>query len=162
ISGNHPLHEMLEAELARLKSAEAALLFSCGFAANVGAIPALASRGDVIYSDELNHASIIDGCRLSRAITRTFPPNDIAALTRLLEEDRGQFRRRLVIVEGVYSMDGDLAPLDRLAALTHDHNAALYVDDAHGTGVLGATGAGAAEHFGVSNQVDIAMGTLGK
>lgn len=162
ISGNHPLHEALEAEIAQLKGAEAALLFSSGFAANVGAIPVLAGRGDAIYSDALNHASIIDGCRLSRAVTRTFPHNDVAALAGMLRDDEGQFRRRIVIVEGVYSMDGDLAPLDRIAALAREHGAALYVDDAHGTGVLGATGAGAAEHWGVTANVDIAMGTLGK
>ncbi len=162
ISGNHPLHEALEAELARLKGAEAALLFASGFTANVGAIPVLAGRGDAIYSDELNHASVIDGCRLSRAVTRTVPHNDLAALARLLEADEGQFRRRIIIAEGVYSMDGDLAPLDQLAALAHEHGAALYVDDAHGTGVLGATGAGSAEHWGVTEGIDIAMGTLGK
>ncbi|MBX6330960.1 MAG: 8-amino-7-oxononanoate synthase [Gemmatimonadaceae bacterium] len=162
IAGNHPLHEALEAALARLKGADAALLFPTGFAANAGAIPALAGRGDVIYSDALNHASIIDGCRLSRATTRTFPHADLDALAALLDEDRGKYRRRLIVVEGVYSMDGDLFPLQRLVPLAREHGAWIYVDDAHATGVLGATGAGSAEHCGVLHEIDIAMGTLGK
>jgi 8-amino-7-oxononanoate synthase len=162
IGGNHPLHEALEDELAGFKHAESALLFPSGFAANAGAIPALAGRGDVIYSDELNHASIIDGCRLSRAVTRAFPHADLNALARLLAEDAGKYRRRFIVVEGVYSMDGDLFPLDRLAALAEEHGAAIYLDDAHSTGVVGATGAGSAEHFGVTDQIDVHMGTLGK
>jgi 8-amino-7-oxononanoate synthase len=162
IAGNHPLHEALEAELARLKHAESALLFPSGFAANAGAIPALAGRGDVVYSDELNHASIIDGCRLSRAVTRTFAHADLDALARLMAEDAGKHRRRFVVVEGVYSMDGDLFPLDRLVPLAGEYGAAIYLDDAHGTGVIGATGAGSAEHFGVPDHIDVTMGTLGK
>jgi 8-amino-7-oxononanoate synthase len=162
IAGNHPLHEELEEALARYKGAEAALLFGSGFAANVGAIPALAGRGDVIYSDALNHASIIDGCRLSRGTTRTFPHGDLDALEALLQQDRGKYRRRLIVVEGVYSMDGDLCPLDRLVPLAREHAAAVYVDDAHGTGVLGRAGGGSAEHWGVSHEVDVHMGTLGK
>lgn len=162
IAGNHSLHEALEEELARLKHAEAALLFQSGFAANAGAIPALAGRGDAIYSDALNHASIIDGCRLSRAVTRTFPHRDLDTLAALLAEDAGKYRRRLIVVEGVYSMDGDLFPLDRLVPLAAEHGAAIYLDDAHATGVLGETGAGSAEHWGVVEQVDVSMGTLGK
>jgi 8-amino-7-oxononanoate synthase len=162
ISGNHPLHEELERELARLKGTEAALLFGSGFAANAGAIPALAGRGDVIYSDALNHASIIDGCRLSRAVTRSFPHADLTALARLLEEDRGTYRRRFIVVEGVYSMDGDCFPLDRLVPLAREHGAWIYLDDAHGTGVLGQTGAGAVEHWAVGHEIDVSMGTLGK
>jgi 8-amino-7-oxononanoate synthase len=162
IAGNHPLHEALEASLAQLKRAEAALLFSSGFMANAGAIPALAGRGDVLYSDELNHASIIDGCRLSRAITRPFPHLDLDALAVLLKEDRGKYRRSLIVVEGVYSMDGDLFPLHRLVPLAREFGAAIYLDDAHGTGVLGSTGAGSAEHWGVTGEVEVHMGTLGK
>lgn len=162
IAGNHPLHEALEEELARLKHAEAALLFQSGFAANAGAIPALAGRGDVIYSDVLNHASIIDGCRLSRAVTRTFPHRDLAALAALLAEDAGRYRRRFIVVEGVYSMDGDLFPLERLVPLAREHGAAIYLDDAHATGVLGESGAGSAEHWGVVEHIDVSMGTLGK
>ena len=162
IAGNHPLHEALEAELARMKSAEAALLFPSGFGANAGVIPALAGREDVIYSDALNHASIIDGCRLSRAVTRAFPHADLAALADLLQQDRGKYRRRFVVVEGVYSMDGDLFPLDRLVPLVREHGAWIYLDDAHGTGVLGPTGAGSAEHWGLTGAIDVSMGTLGK
>jgi 7-keto-8-aminopelargonate synthetase-like enzyme len=125
IAGNHPLHEELEEALARYKGAEAALLFGSGFAANVGAIPALAGRGDVIYSDALNHASIIDGCRLSRGTTRTFPHGDLDALEALLQQDRGKYRRRLIVVEGVYSMDGDLCPLDRLVPLARARGCGL-------------------------------------
>jgi len=162
IGGNHPLHELLEAALARLKGTEAALLFPSGFAANTGALPAVASRGDVIYSDQLNHASIVDGCRLSRATVRTFAHADLDALATLLIADRGKFRRRLIVVEGVFSMDGDLFPLDGLIPLAREHDAAIYLDDAHGTGVMGATGGGSAEHWEVGPAVDITMGTLGK
>ncbi len=162
ITGNHVLHEELEEAIARHKGAEAALLFASGFAANAGAIPALAGRSDVIYSDELNHASIIDGCRLARGTTRAFPHGDLDALAALLEEDRGKYRRRLIVIEGVYSMDGDLFPLDRLVPLAREHGAAIYLDDAHATGVMGRTGAGTAEHWGVAHEVDVHMGTLGK
>ena len=162
ISGNHPIHEALEHTLARLKGCDYTLHFPSGYMVNVGAIPALADRGDVIYSDELNHASLIDGCRLSRATVRVFPHNDLDALDRMLTAERNQFRRAMIVVEGVFSMDGDTCPLDRLVPLARRHQAWSYVDDAHGTGVMGATGAGSLEHFGVSGQVDIVVGTLGK
>jgi 8-amino-7-oxononanoate synthase len=162
ISGNHALHERLEAELARLKGAEAALLFPSGYAANVGTIPALAGRGDAVYSDALNHASLIDGIRLSRAEARVFPHLDVSALDRMLSADAGRFRRRIVAVDAVFSMDGDLFPLDRLVEVARRHGAWTYVDDAHGTGVLGAQGRGSAERWGVEGQVDVVMGTLGK
>jgi 8-amino-7-oxononanoate synthase len=162
IAGNRPAHGQLEHELAALKTAEAALLFTSGYTANVGALPVLAGKRDVIYSDALNHASIVDGCRLSKATTRTFPHADLAALERMLVEDHGLYRRRVIAVEGVYSMDGDLFPLDRLVPLARAHGAWIYLDDAHGSGVLGPSGAGTAEHFGVSGQVDVTMGTLGK
>jgi len=162
LSGNHPLHESLETAIARLKGTEAALLFTSGFAANAGALPALADRSDAIYSDALNHASIVDGCRLSRATVRVFPHADLDALGGLLTADRGKFRRRLIVVEGVFSMDGDLFPLDGLIPLAREHDAAVFLDDAHGTGVMGAGGAGSAEHWGVGPAVDVTMGTLGK
>jgi 8-amino-7-oxononanoate synthase len=162
LAGNHPLHEEVEIALARMKGVEASLLFTSGYAANVGAIPALAGRRDVIYSDSLNHASILDGCRLSRAEVRTFPHVDIAGLARLLQEDAGRYRRRLIVVEGVYSMDGDLCPLDRLVPLAQEFDAWIYLDDAHGTGVLGATGGGTAEHWNLQDDVAITVGTLGK
>jgi 8-amino-7-oxononanoate synthase len=162
ISGNHPLHEALEAELARFKGADAALLFSSGYAASTGALPALAGRGDALYSDALNHASLIDGCRLSRAALRVFPHLDVDALDAALDEDRGRFRRRWIVVDSVFSMDGDLFPLDRLVEVARRRGAWIYLDDAHGTGVLGAHGRGAAEHWGVEGEIDVTMGTLGK
>lgn len=162
ISGNHPIHETLEHTLARLKQVDFTLLYPSGYMANVGAIAALADHGDVIYSDALNHASLIDGCRLSRAQVRIFPHNDLEALSAMLEAERANFRRALIVVEGVFSMDGDMFPLDRLVPLARRHQAWTYVDDAHGTGVLGATGAGTIEHFGVDGQIDVVVGTLGK
>jgi 8-amino-7-oxononanoate synthase len=130
--------------------------------ANCGALPALATGGDVLYSDALNHASLIDGCRLSRAQTRVFPHGDLDALEEMLHADRNRFRRRWIVVEGVYSMDGDLFPLDRAVELARRHGAWIYLDDAHGTGVLGSSGRGAAEHWGVEGEVEVTMGTLGK
>jgi 8-amino-7-oxononanoate synthase len=162
ISGSHPLHERLEREIAAFKQVPAALLFPSGYAANTGAIPALVGRGDALYSDALNHASLIDGCRLSRAELRVFPHGDLKALHHMLREDQGRFARRMIVVDGVFSMDGDLFPLDRLVELARTHDAWTYVDDAHGTGVLGPNGRGAAEHFGVEDRIDVRMGTLGK
>lgn len=162
ISGNHPIHEVLERSLARFKGSEHALLFPSGYMANIGTIPALVGPGDVIYSDALSHASLIDGCRLSKATIRVFPHADIDALVLMLEADRHEFRRALIVVEGIFSMDGDLFPLDRLVPLARRFDAWTYVDDAHGTGVLGATGAGSVEHFGVTGQIDVVVGTLGK
>lgn len=162
ISGDHPLHHALEAALAAFKGCEAALLFPSGYAANTGALPALAGPDDAIYSDALNHASLIDGCRLSRAMVRVVPHADPTALDRALAADAGRFRRRWLVVEGVYSMDGDRWPLDALVALARCHGAFTFVDDAHATGVLGATGRGSAEHWGVTGAVDVTVGTLGK
>jgi len=162
ISGNHPLHERLEREIAAFEGAPAALLFASGYAANTGVIPALVGRGDAVYSDALNHASLIDGCRLSRAELRVFPHADLHALDGMLRQDAGRFARRMIVVDGVFSMDGDLFPLDRLVELARAHGAWTYVDDAHGTGILGPNGRGAAEHFGVEDAVDVRMGTLGK
>jgi glycine C-acetyltransferase/8-amino-7-oxononanoate synthase len=130
--------------------------------ANVGLLQALAGPGDEIFSDELNHASIIDGCRLSRASIRIYPHRDIQALEGLLKQC-GQARRRIIVTDGVFSMDGDLAPLPGLAALSSRYDAALIVDDAHGTGALGPTGRGTLEHFGLAGRPDIiVMATLGK
>lgn len=162
ISGNHPLHQALEQELARFKRVDRALLFPAGYMANTGVIPALVQRPDVIYSDALNHASLIDGCRLSRATVRIFPHRDLDALASMLEADVGRYRRSLIVVEGVFSMDGDIFPLDQLVPLARHFGAWTYVDDAHGTGVMGATGRGTIEHFHVDGQVDVVVGTLGK
>jgi len=162
ISGNHPHHEALEAALAGLKRTGAALLFPSGYAANTGAIPALVGRGDAIYSDALNHASLIDGSRLSRADVRIFPHARVDALDAMLRADEGRFRRRLIVVDAVFSMDGDLFPLDRLVEVARRHGAWTYVDDAHGTGVLGDEGRGSLERWGVEGRIDVVMGTLGK
>jgi len=165
LGGDHPLHHALERALAALKGAERALLFPSGYAANTGALPALAGAGDAIYSDALNDASIVDGCRLARAngaTVRVVPHADRGALDRLLAADAGRFRRRWLVVEGVYSMDGDLYPLDEFVAVARAHDAFTYLDDAHGSGVLGEAGAGSAEHWGVCGQIDVTVGTLGK
>lgn len=161
ISGNHDLHEELEQRIASFKGTEAALLFTSGYAANLGAIPALVKKGDVVYTDELNHASLIDGCRLSGAEVRIFPHRDTAALRRMLAADIG-FRRKMIVVDSVFSMDGDLFPLDELADIAEESGAWTYVDDAHATGVLGEHGTGSVEHFGVEGRIDVVMGTLGK
>lgn len=162
ISGNHPIHDALERALARFKGCEHALLFPSGYMVNIGVIPALVDANDVIYSDALNHASLIDGCRLSKATLRVFPHCDLDALGAMLDADRGQYRRALIVVEGVFSMDGDVFPLDGLVDLARRFGAWTYVDDAHGTGVLGDTGAGAIEQLGVTGQIDVVVGTLGK
>ena len=162
ISGNQPIHETLERALARFKGTQSALLFPSGYMVNVGVIPALVDHRDVIYADALNHASLVDGCRLSQATVRVFPHCDVDELAAMLEADRGQYRRALIVVEGVFSVDGDLFPLDSLVDVAERFGAWSYVDDAHGTGVLGATGAGAIEHLGMTGRIDIVVGTLGK
>jgi 8-amino-7-oxononanoate synthase len=162
ISGNLRLHELLEEELAELLGTEAALVFNTGYMANAGVIPALAGPDDVIVSDALNHASIIDGCRLARAEIRVFPHGDLDALETTLREVATSRRRVLLAVDGVYSMDGDLAPLGEMVGLARHFGAMLLLDDAHGTGTLGARGGGSAELLGVEREVDVVMGTLGK
>ncbi|RNC71368.1 MAG: 8-amino-7-oxononanoate synthase [Desulfuromonadales bacterium] len=161
VSGTMELHEALEERIARFKGTGAAVIFNSGFAANSGIIPALVAKGDLVFSDRLNHASIVDGCLLSRATMVRYPHNDMAALRRLLEKHPTD-GRRLIVTDGVFSMDGDMAPLRELVALKDEFRALLMVDDAHGTGVLGATGRGSAEHCGVMAGIDIHMGTLGK
>ena len=161
VSGTMELHDRLEARIACFKGTERALLFNSGYAANTGIISALAGRGDAIFSDRLNHASIVDGAQLSRASVHRYPHRDMDALDRLLEE-KGGTGRRLIVSDGVFSMDGDIAPLARLAQLAKRHGALLMVDDAHGCGVLGASGRGSAELCGVLDGIDIHMGTLGK
>ncbi len=162
ISGNHAVHEALEQQLAKFLGTEAALVFNTGYMANLGVIPALVGPGDVVVSDELSHASIIDGCRLSNAELRIFPHNDLDALEATLREVASPQRRLLVAVDGVYSMDGDTAPLAEMTQLARRWGAMLLLDDAHGTGTLGATGRGTAELQGVAEHVDIWAGTLGK
>jgi 8-amino-7-oxononanoate synthase len=161
VSGNMELHEMLEAAVAEFKRTDTALAFNSGYAANTGVISALVGRGDVIFSDRLNHASIIDGALLSGAKLVRYPHNDTSALATLMEKQRGT-GRCLIVTDGVFSMDGDLAPLAELAALKSRHGALLMVDDAHGCGVLGEQGRGSAELLGVLSDIDIHVGTFGK
>ena len=161
ISGNHDLYPQLEGRLARFKQTEAALVFSTGYLANIGVISALMDSQDVVFSDELNHASIVDGCRLSRAEVRVFPHNDVAVLERLLKGETFA-RRKLIVVDGLYSMDGDLAPLDEIVGLAERYGCMTMVDDSHGTGVLGKAGRGTAEASGVLGRIDIETGSLAK
>ncbi len=161
IAGNMTIHQALERRLAAFKRAEAALLFQSGFTANAGTVAAILGKEDVVVSDELNHASIIDGCRLSGAERKVFPHKDIAAARQCLEASRTA-RRVLVITDGVFSMDGDLARLADLAALAREFGAIMMVDDAHASGVVGAGGRGTVEHFHLHGMVDIQVGTLSK
>ena len=161
VSGTMELHELLEAEVAAFKGSESALIFNSGFAANTGIIAALVGRGDVIFSDRLNHASIIDGALLSSARLIRYPHNDVSTLKSLLQRHRGA-GRALIVTDAVFSMDGDMAPLRDLAELKKAYDALLMVDDAHGSGILGEGGSGTAELLGVSGDVDVLMGTFGK
>ena len=161
ISGSLPPHGEMEQALARFKGTEAALTFGSGYVANIGAIPALSSRGGLILADRLCHASLIDGCRLSHADFRIYRHNDMDHLASLLSKRR-KGRRTLIVTDGVFSMDGDLAPLPDLVAIAHKYEAELYVDDAHGTGVMGCHGRGTIEHFGLEERIPLHMGTLGK
>jgi len=160
ISGSLRLHEALEEQLAALKGTAAALLFGSGYQANVGAITALVGSDDAVFSDELNHASIIDGCRLSRARVLVYPHNDVEALAALLT--RHSARRRLVVTESVFSMDGDSAPLAAICDVADRYGAFVMVDEAHATGVLGPTGGGLVEAAGLRGRVALQVGTLGK
>jgi glycine C-acetyltransferase/8-amino-7-oxononanoate synthase len=163
ISGSMESHVRFEERLAAFKGTEAALLFNSGYAANTGILQGLCGEDDLIFSDALNHASIIDGCRLSRARTVIYPHRDVEALEALMEQEApGRRGRWLIVTDGVFSMDGVLAPLPELVALKERFDALLMVDDAHGTGVLGATGRGTAEHLGCLAGIDLHMGTLGK
>lgn len=161
VSGSSDLHRELEERIANFKKTEAAILFSSGYLANIGTISALVGPGDAIYSDELNHASIIDGCRLSRAETKIYKHCDMEDLKYLLSSDNSQ-RKKLVITDTVFSMDGDLAPLPEIVELAVQYGCMLMIDEAHATGVLGKRGSGATEYFGVEDRVPIVMGTLSK
>ena len=162
ITGNLSIHEELEEELAKFLGTESALAFNTGYMANVGVIPVLAGRGDVVVSDALTHASIIDGCRLSRAETRVFPHGDVGALEEILRDVAARDRRVLLAVDGVYSMDGDVPPLAEMVPLARRWGAQVLLDDAHGTAVIGPGGRGSAALCGVVNEVDVHVGTLGK
>ncbi len=173
IAGTMSLHEALEAELAAFKGVEATLTFQSGFAANTGVIPTITDERDLIVSDQLNHASIIDGMRLSKAPRRVFPHKDVAALRDVLatarrtgRTDAGHegepYRLILVVTDGVFSMDGDIAPLPGIVEAAEAHDAAVLVDDAHASGVLGRAGRGSVDHFGLHGRVAIQVGTLSK
>ncbi|NMT65440.1 8-amino-7-oxononanoate synthase [Marinobacter orientalis] len=160
ICGHHDAHHQLEARLAAFTGRSSALFFSTGYMANMGVISALAGRGDTIFSDRLNHASIIDGCILSRATVRRYPHADMSALAGMLASTGGH---KLVVTDGVFSMDGDIAPLKELAVLCREHDALLVVDDAHGVGVVGPHGRGSVAELGLSEEdVPVLIGTLGK
>ena len=161
ISGNMTLHEALEARLAEFKGTEAALVFNSGFQANSGILSTLAGEGDLIFSDALNHASIIDGCRLSRAKTRVYRHCDLDHLEMLLK-DAPSGARRLIVTETIFSMDGDQAPLVSIVELAEKYGAIVMVDEAHATGIFGANGAGVVAKLGLMERVPIQMGTLGK
>jgi 8-amino-7-oxononanoate synthase len=166
VSGRSLVHDQLERRLAEFFGTESALLFPTSFAANAGIIPTLVDEGDAIYGDAKNHASIIDGCRLSRAERHIYPHGDMESLASMLRSDR-KYRRRLIVTDTLFSMDGDLAPLPELARLASEHNAMLMVDEAHAVGVFGETGRGVVEHFSnehpqLANQVHVRVASFGK
>ena len=162
IVGNMDIHEELEVLLAEFKREEAAMVFQSGFNCNAGVIQAITGKGDLIISDELNHASIIDGVKLSKADKAIFKHSDMADLKRVLEERRKDYTNVLIITDGVFSMDGDLAKLPEIVELAEEFDALTYVDDAHGSGVLGECGRGTVDHFGLHGRVDFCIGTLSK
>ena len=162
IAGTMDLHEELERRIARFKNREAALFYMSGFATNAGLIPQLVGEGDTIITDELNHGSIIDGCRLTKAQRLIYKHRDVGELENCLREADKSSRRILVISDGVFSMDGDIAPVDKIANAAEPYGAMVYIDDSHGEGVLGEGGRGAANHFHVEDKVHIEMGTFSK
>ena len=162
VAGWTEVHQSLVESIAAYEKTEAALLFPTGYAANLGTISALVGQSDVVYSDRLNHACLIDGARLSRASVRVYPHNDPAKLNEILEREQGKFRRSLIVTDGVFSMDGDLAPLAQLVEIADRHEAMLLVDEAHGTGVFGPDGRGAASACGVADRIHVRVGTLSK
>jgi glycine C-acetyltransferase len=162
IIGNMDIHEELEEKLAEFKREEAVMVFQSGFNCNAGAIQAITEKGDLIVSDELNHASIIDGVRLSRADKVVFKHSDMTDLKRVLEEKRKDYNNCLIITDGVFSMDGDLAKLPEIVEIAEAYNCMTYVDDAHGSGVLGENGRGIVDHFNLHGRIDFTIGTLSK
>ncbi len=162
IAGTMSQHMELEAKIAAFKHTEAALVFQSGFTANAGVVSSVLGKEDVIISDELNHASIIDGCRLSRAKIAVFKHKDVVDLRRVLSETQGKYRHTLVITDGVFSMDGDIAPLADIVEVAEQFKAIIMVDDAHASGVMGNQGRGTVDHFGLHGRVHIQVGTLSK
>ncbi|MBK7575231.1 MAG: aminotransferase class I/II-fold pyridoxal phosphate-dependent enzyme [Elusimicrobia bacterium] len=161
LSGNTTLHQRLEEKIAEFKGTEAALLFPTGYVTNFSVLSALLEPGDVVFNDQLNHASIIDGCRMTKGIVRFYHHNDMVSLEKKLKQYPFE-QSKIIITDGVFSMDGDIAPLDVIVALGKKHNAVVMLDDAHAIGVLGKTGRGTAEHFGVTGKVDITIATFSK
>jgi len=162
IAGTMKIHMELEDKIARFKNVEACVVFQSGFAANAGTVSAILGKEDFIISDELNHASIIDGARLSRAKIKVFRHKDVAHAEELLKEVAGEPGRKLLITDGVFSMDGDIGPVDKLCGLADKYGAIMMVDDAHASGVLGRNGRGSVDHFGCHGRVDVQVGTLSK
>ena len=162
IAGTMRLHLELEEKIARFKNVEACVVFQSGFTANAGTVSSILGKGDFILSDELNHASIIDGARLSGAKIKVFRHKDVDHAEELLKEIENEPGRKLIITDGVFSMDGDIGPVDQLAALAERYSAIMMVDDAHASGVLGRNGRGSVDHFGVHGRVDVQVGTLSK
>jgi glycine C-acetyltransferase len=162
IAGTMALHMELERKIAQFKNVEASVVFQSGFTANAGTVQAIIGPEDVIISDELNHASIIDGCRLSKAEIKRFPHKDMDACERILKEVAGRSGRKLLITDGVFSMDGDMAPLPQLVDLAKKYECIMMIDDAHASGVLGRNGRGTVDHFNLHGCVDIQVGTLSK
>lgn len=162
IAGTMTLHMALEEKIAQFKRVEASVVFQSGFTANAGTVEALLGKEDIIISDELNHASIIDGCRLSRAEIKVFPHKDVDGCEKILKEISGRPGRKLLITDGVFSMEGDIAPLPQLVELAEKYGCIMMIDDAHSSGVLGKNGRGTVDHFGLHGRVDIQVGTLSK
>lgn len=162
IAGTMTIHMALEEKIAQFKRVEASVVFQSGFTANAGTVQAILSKEDVIISDELNHASIIDGCRLSRAEIKVFPHKDLDACEKVLKELASRSCRKLLITDGVFSMDGDIAPLPGLVGLAEKYGCIMMIDDAHASGVLGRNGRGTVDHYNLHGRVDIQVGTLSK
>ena len=162
ICGNYTVHDELEEKLAKFKNVEAVLVFNCGVSANSALIPVLVGKGDIIYSDELNHGSIIDGCRLSGAKITVYRHMDTAHLEELMEADKNTDCKKIIVTDTVFSMDGDLAPLPVLADLADKYGVELVVDDAHGDGVMGPGGRGTVDHFGLRDRIKYETGSLSK
>jgi len=162
IAGTMELHMEVEKRLAKFKGTESSLIYQTGFAANAGLIPQLAGKEDVIISDELNHGSIIDGVRLTKADRAVYKHRDMGELEKVLKDADKKYRRILVITDGVFSMDGDIAPMDQIVKICKEYGAMTYVDDAHGEGVVGPDGRGIGAHFGIEGKIDVEMGTFSK
>ncbi|HUR00525.1 MAG TPA: aminotransferase class I/II-fold pyridoxal phosphate-dependent enzyme [Gemmatimonadaceae bacterium] len=161
-AGRHPLHELLEHEIAQYFSAQAALLFGSGYLATLGCLQAMVGKGDVVYCDEMSHLAVLEGARLSGAQVRIFQHGSVDHLRSMLYEDTGLFRRRLIAVESIFGLQGNLFPLDRLVEVAREHKTWTFVDDSHATGILGGSGRGALEQYGVQGEIDVVVGTFGK